>query len=90
VEKRKKLVKIPFDSLPEEIQEAMLKEQVRQGNERNADIFNNLINTDNFEGGMNWGSTKEGSAFWYSILFQGHIYKFFEKYPSKITENDKI
>jgi len=72
---------IPFKDLPVEIQERMLDEQVRQGNPRNAEVFEKNITALPLEGGFLWGSSVEGSDFWAEIIHNGDFVDFYKKYP---------
>ena|SRR5690554_511685 len=74
---------IRFKDLPKEIQERMLNEQVRQGNPRNAEVFEKKIAADEDQGGFYWIKSAEGHAFWDRILFDGNFAVFYEKYPPK-------
>lgn len=72
---------IEFKDLPVEIQRRMLDEQERQGNPRNAEVFERFIDTSVNEGGFWWEESVEGHAFWDKILFKGSFDVFYEKYP---------
>lgn len=74
---------VQFKDLPPEIQERMLDEQVRQGNPRNAEVFEENILADNDEGGFAWGNSKEGLYFWDKILAGGNLAVFYKKHPKK-------
>src|SRR5690554_407497 len=69
---------IRFKDLLVEIQERMLDEQVRQGNPRNAKVFEGSIT-----GGFLWRQSVEGRAFWYEIILNGNLDVFYEKYPKR-------
>jgi len=70
-----------FKNLPVEIQERMLDEQVRQGNPRNAEVFENNIIANHRLGAFNWGKSVEGYDFWEEIIQHGNLAVFYEKYP---------
>lgn len=72
---------IEFKDLPEEIQERMLDEQVRQGNPRNAMVFEKDMCSPDVEGGFSWKQSIEGHVFWYKILVNDNTDDFYEKYP---------
>ena len=72
---------IEFKDLPEEIQERMLDEQVRQGNKRDADVFEEAAATNAPEGGFLWAESVDGYHFWNRIIGSGDIAVFYEKYP---------
>src|SRR5690554_5247692 len=74
---------IQFKDLPVEIQQRMLDEQVRQGNPRNAEVFEKKITADEDQGGFCWIKSAEGYAFWDRILFDGNFAVFYEKYPKR-------
>jgi len=74
---------IQFKDLPVEIQERMLDEQVRQGNPRNAEVFEKNIITSVIKGGFCWDKSVEGHVFWDKILRDGNIAVFYEKYPKR-------
>src|SRR5690554_650428 len=74
---------IRFKDLPVEIQERMLDEQVRQGNPRNAEVFEKKTTADRSQGGFTWALSEEDHNFWSNILSYGCIAVFYEKYPPK-------
>jgi hypothetical protein len=79
---------IQFKDLPVEIQECMLDEQVRQGNPRNAKVFEEYTMAGIRGGGFSWSCTVEGYAFWEKIIVDGDFAVFYEKYPK--TSNEKL
>ena len=72
-----------FKDLPVEIQRHMLDEQVRQGNERDAKVFEEDISAGIGEGGFIWSESGEGHDFWNKILTYGNFVTFYEKYPKR-------
>ena len=72
---------IEFKDLPAEIQERMLNEQVRQGNSRNAEVFEEDITTGFREGGFNWDASVEGHTFWVDVFLGGNFAAFYGRYP---------
>ena len=74
---------IPFKDLPVEIQQRMLDEQVRQGNTRNAEVFEKEIMATPHEGGFLWARSVEGFDFWNRIIENGDIAEFYKKYPKQ-------
>ena len=74
---------IKFKDLPIEIQRHMLDEQVRQGNERDAKVFEEDISAGIGEGGFIWSESGEGHDFWNKILTYGNFVTFYEKYPKR-------
>jgi hypothetical protein len=79
-----------FKDLPVEIQERMLDEQVRQGNPRNAKIFEKAITACLSEGGFTWEQSKEGFDFWNRITTNGNLAVFYEKYPKKLYSEEEV
>ena len=73
---------IEFKDLPVEIQQRMLDEQERQGNPRNAKVFEEEMAVGADEGGFVWAESVEGYGFWASIL-DGNFAVFYEKYPKR-------
>ena len=74
---------IEFKDLPEEIQERMLDVQVRQGNPRNAEVFEKNTKADAKRGGFTWCASVEGHDFWSDIILRGDIAVFYEKHPKR-------
>lgn len=74
---------IKFKDLPVEIQERMLDEQVRQGNPRNAGVFEKDTSVSPLEGGFLWDESVEGYDFWDKIILRGDIAVFYEKHPKR-------
>jgi hypothetical protein len=74
---------IEFKELPVEIQEKMLDEQERQGNPRNAEVFEKNIVASPSEGGFLWGLSEERYDFWAEIIRRGNFAVFYEKYPKQ-------
>lgn len=72
---------IQFKDLPVEIQERMLDEQVRQGNPRNAEVFERNTSASSHEGGFIWSQSVGGHDFWDEIIRRGGLAVFYEKYP---------
>ena len=72
-----------FKNLPVEIQEKMLDEQVRQGNPRNAEVFEKNTKADAKQGGFTWWASVEGHDFWAKITLESNIGIFYEKYPKR-------
>jgi|SRR5690554_3368047 len=76
---------IQFKDLPVEIQERMLDEQVRQGNPRDAEVFERYILAEARNGGFTWGSTDDGHNFWAETIRDGNFAVFYEKYPKHLV-----
>jgi hypothetical protein len=77
---------IQFKDLPIEIQQRMLDEQERQGNPRDANVFEKEITAIIPEGGFLWEESVEGFNFWKEIIWNRNFAVFYEKYPK---ESDK-
>lgn len=78
---------IEFKDLPVEIQERMLDEQVRQGNPRNAEVFEKGMYSTASDGGFLWDGSAEGHNFWRETIVDGNFAIFYEKYPKKTALN---
>ena len=74
---------IQFKDLPVEIQERMLDEQVRQGNKRDAKVFEVDTSAGGSDGGFVWEDSVEGYDFWEEIIRSGDFAVFYEKYPKR-------
>src|SRR5690554_5092218 len=74
---------VPFKDLPVEIQERMLDEQVRQGNPRCAEVFEEHIAAPTREGGFFWARSVDGYDFWEKIIVVGNFTEFYGKYPKR-------
>ena len=72
-----------FKNLPVEIQEKMLDEQERQGNKRDAKVFERRTMTYVLGGGFTWNKTVDGYKFWKKIIVDGDFSVFYEKYPKR-------
>ena len=72
-----------FNELPAEIQERMLQEQERQGNPRNAKVFEEDIEAGVLRGGFTWEKSVEGLDFWLGIILYGDFTAFYERYPKR-------
>lgn len=62
-------------SLPPDVFEELLREQVAQGNPRNISIFYEDISADKRGGGFNWGESKLGRKFW-RIIFEDNYFNY--------------
>lgn len=74
---------IKFNDLPVEIQERMLDEQVRQGNPRCAEVFEEYITATPSDGGFVWAKSVDGYDFWNRIIENGDFSDFYAKYPKR-------
>lgn len=76
---------LKFKDLPKEIQNAMLDEQVRQGNKRDRKVFENYTDCNVQAGGFSWANSREKYFFWSDIIHIGKTKVFFDRYPLKLT-----
>ena len=67
---------------PIEVVQAMVDEQVRQGNKADVSAFqyNRSLGGGT---GFDWFKTKEGVSFWREVIIEMNFDLFFEKYPKK-------
>jgi hypothetical protein len=79
----KTITMIRFKDLPAEIQQRMLDEQVRQGNPRNAEVFEESISATSSDGGFFWVESVDGYDFWGKIIVDGDFSDFYAKYPKR-------
>lgn len=74
---------------PIEVVQAMVDEQVKQGNKADVGIFQDCI-----RGGFRWLETKEGHDFWKEVIVYENFELFFEEYPKKdcttVTDNTEV
>lgn len=73
-------------SFPIEIVQAMIDEQVRQGNKANVSVFQICCSADKDHKGFDWKDSKDGVMFWGRILLLRDFSLFFEKYPPQLKE----
>ena len=78
---------------PAAIVNAMLDEQVKQGNTRDVTMFEKDIIRDDNHGGFDWSFAKESKLFWSRIINHKEFNIFFDKYPhlkdTQTTNNEK-
>lgn len=73
-----------WQDLPKEIQEEMLNEQERQGNKRDAGVFEKEIDAAKFNGGFDWHKHKSLTPDnWEQIVMKLNFAPFYEKFPKK-------
>jgi hypothetical protein len=72
-----------FKNLPVEIQEKMLDEQERQGNKRDAKVFEVKTSAALRKGGFSWDESIEGYSFWEEIILNANFAVFYKKYPKR-------
>ena len=75
---------------PIEIVQAMVDEQVRQGNKANVINFQLKPGNDVTEGGFRWSNSVEGFTFWEEVIHYKNFNLFFQKYPNKQSITIKI
>ena len=74
---------IKYKDLPVEIQQRMLDEQERQGNKRDAEVFEADTSAPGRDGGFVWSKSVEGYGFWKKIIVDGNFAVFYDKYPKR-------
>lgn len=74
---------------PKEIVDKMLEYQVKQGNEKDVSVFENILDADRYFGGFTWRDTIEGSNWWSEVIDNKNFNMFFNKYP-KTSQYPKV
>lgn len=69
-------------NFPLNIVEAMVSNQVRQGNPANVKIFQEKVDASFVEGGFSWNKSAEGQFFWSKVINGKH-------FPKEIVPPDK-
>lgn len=69
-------------NFPLKIVEAMVSNQVRQGNPANVKVFQEKVDASFVEGGFNWNKSAEGQFFWSKVI-NG------KQFPKEIIPPDK-
>ena len=69
-------------NFPLKIVEAMVANQVRQGNPANVNVFQEKVDASFVEGGFSWNKSAEGQFFWSKVI-NG------KQFPKEITPLDK-
>lgn len=72
-----------LEGFPQEVVEAMLDEQVKQGNKRDVTVFEKDKTQSQVFRGFDWHATKEGKDFWDTVIMHANFDVFFTKYPKK-------
>lgn len=75
---------------PIEIVQAMVDEQVRQGNKANVINFQLRPDNDVIKGGFRWSNSVEDFTFWDEVIHHKNFNLFFQKYPNKQSITIKI
>lgn len=72
-----------LEGFPIEVVQAMVDEQVRQGNEADVSVFQICVDSCESEYGFDWCNSKEGTVFWEEVIMKHEFNTFFEKYPKQ-------
>lgn len=72
-----------IEGFPIEVVRAMVKEQIRQGNNADVEVFQKCSYMDKELGGFRWEDTEVGYEFWDKVIFYKDFKVFFEKYPKQ-------
>ena len=73
---------------PEHIVEAMLDEQVRQGNKRDVSVFEKNEFSDQSNGGFTWNKAKLSNEIWCDIIINRNFSAFPLQYPRVMLVSD--
>lgn len=74
-----------IEGFPIEVVRAMVKEQIRQGNNADVKVFQERCKASKCAGGFDWIDTKDGYGFWAVVFRNKNFDEFFEKYPKPET-----
>ena len=66
---------------PIEVAQAMVDNQVKQGNKADIKVFKRFRPAGKSEGGFYWDETEEGRSFWRDVVLEKRFYIFFKEYP---------
>ena len=66
---------------PIEVVQAMVDEQVRQGNKADVEVFQEYAYARYVRGGFDWSNSVMGEDFWDDVLYRKRFDEFFQKYP---------
>ena len=80
---KKSDLKGQIKDFPIEVVQKMVEKQVHQGNKANVGVFQVDASFCADNCGFDWTRTKEGSAFWNSVITNIDFDVFFAKYPKK-------
>jgi len=78
-----------LEGFPQEVVEAMLNEQVKQGYPRDITVFERNKTSGNSNKGFVWYKTNDGVYFWNKVIESKNFDMFFTKYPKK-SEYPKV
>ena len=70
-------------NFPLKIVEAMVANQVRQGNPANVKVFQDKVDASFVEGGFSWNKSAEGQFFWSKVI-NG------KQFPAEVVQPDKF
>jgi hypothetical protein len=87
--KVKKSFKGSISNFPKQVVKKMLEEQVKQGNPKNINVFEESKTRGVTVGGFTWADTDEGHDFWEDVINDEMFSVFFARYPKK-TKKLKI
>lgn len=79
-----------LQGFPIEIIAKMCFNQILQRNDLNIKIFENKIDIGKQMGGFNWSASNQGKEFWIEIIRNKNFDYFFERYPERIKNTNKI
>lgn len=65
---RYSLQKGDIENFPVHVIEAMLDEQVKQGNKRDAEVFQSYVLASTSDGGFTWEDSEQGYTFWEAVI----------------------
>lgn len=74
---------------PIEVVQAMVDEQVRQGNDYDVSVFQICADSCGSEYGFDWCYSKESTVFWEEVIMEHKFNVFFEKYPQQEQPQQK-
>ena len=79
-----------LENFPEEVIKRMLFHQVTQGNKEDLRVFEKEAICWFENGGFDWANTDEGQEFWNEVITVRDWDVFFEKYPKKTEEQQRL
>lgn len=77
-----------WNKLPIEIKQEILNQQKLQQGYIDENIFISSIGAGRSGGGFTWEESEQGEDFWYEILEDNNIDKFYELYPKVIVKKE--
>ena len=79
-----------LEGFPIEIIARMCFNQISQGNNLNPNVFEKRIDIGRSNGGFKWSDTNEGQLFWIKVIRDRNFDYFFENYPERIKNTNKV